>query len=70
MTSKKCSKGYIRRASYTRKSPSGKSIKVKSSCIKATGAYGDKSGKRTSAIVRSMLRKQETARKRTSGKVL
>jgi hypothetical protein len=69
MTSKKCSKGYIRRASYTRKSPSGKSIKVKSSCIKATGAYGDKSGKRTSAIVRSMLRKQETARKRTSGKV-
>jgi hypothetical protein len=69
MVSKKCSKGQIRRASYSRKTRSGKRVSVKSSCIKATGAYGDKSGKRTSAIVHSMLRKQEHARKKTSGKV-
>jgi hypothetical protein len=69
MASKKCSKGQIRRASYSRKTRSGKRVSVKSSCIKATGAYGDKSAKRTGEIVRSMLRKQAEAHKRTSGKV-
>lgn len=69
MPSKKCSKGQIRRSPYVRKSRSGNLTYVKSSCIKATGAYGDKSGKRTSAIIRSMLRRQAVAQKRTSGKV-
>ena len=69
MPSKKCSKGEIRRSPYVRKTRSGKLAYIKSSCIKATGAYGDKSGKRTSAIIRSMLRRQAEAQKRTSGKV-
>jgi hypothetical protein len=69
MTSKKCSKGKIRRSPYVRKTRSGKLVYVKSSCIKATGAYGDKSGKRTSAIIHSMLKRQDLARKKTSGTV-
>jgi hypothetical protein len=69
MPSKKCSKGEIRRKSYTRKSKSGKTVRVKSACIKATGAHGVKSATRTSKIIRSMLRKQASASQKTQGSV-
>lgn len=69
MPSKKCSKGQIRRKSYTRKTASDKTVRVKSACIKATGSHGDKSARRTSKVVRSMLRRQSRASQKTQGTV-
>ena len=38
--SKKCGKGYIRRRAYTRKSRSGKRVRVTARCIKDRGLPG------------------------------
>jgi len=39
---KKCPKGYIKRSSYTRRTSSGKKIRVDSNCIMALSQSGDK----------------------------
>jgi len=67
MPSRKCSKGQIRRHSYTRRTSSGKKIHVKRSCIKATGAKGVRSSSRTRRIVSNMLRRQARASQLTQG---
>ena len=67
MSSRKCSNGKIRRKSYTRRLPSGKSTRVRSSCIKATGAHGVRSSTRTKRIISSMLRRQKKASQLTKG---
>ena len=40
MNTKRCTRGMIRRNSYTRRSPSGKKTHVPSSCIKDVGVSG------------------------------
>jgi hypothetical protein len=67
MPSRKCSKGQIRRNSYTRRTSSGKKVHVKRSCIKATGAKGVRSSSRTRRVVSSMLRRQKRASQLTKG---
>lgn len=69
MPSKKCSKGQIRRKSYTRRTSSGKLVHVKRSCIKATGAHGVRSSSRTRRQVSRILSRQQRATELTKGVV-
>lgn len=60
--SRSCPKNYIWRRSYTRKSKSGKIIKVKGDCIRSVS----KSGKKRSIINRHIIKKKTDSHRRAS----
>lgn len=60
----KCKKGYILRKGYTRKTKSGKSIRVKSNCIKATSMSGKKSSDKVKKQLTKLSRQHQKAREK------
>jgi len=58
----KCEKGYILRKGYSRKTKSGKTIKVKSNCIKATSMSGTKSSDKIKRQLSKLSRQHKKAR--------